>query len=81
MSTNLTTVDQLSSLASAIKNYADARGGSNALPVAGASTLGGVKIGAGLSMAGDTLSVNWASFSLGTLPATVEGAIWLENDA
>lgn len=50
------------------------------LPVAGASTLGGVKVGAGLSMVGDTLTVNLSNLSLGSASSTVEGAFWLEDD-
>lgn len=50
------------------------------LPIAGASTLGGVKIGAGLSMVGDTLTVVWNTFSIGSASSTVEGAFWLEED-
>lgn len=50
------------------------------MPVAGASTLGCVKVGAGLSMVGDTLTVVWNNFSLGSASSTVEGAFWLEDD-
>lgn len=58
--------------------------GSISLPVAGASTLGGVKIGEGLEMNGDTLSVTLTGGGgggggavLDTVPSTVAGAMWL----
>lgn len=54
--------------------------GSTALPVAGVSTLGMIKVGAGLSMVGDTLTVNLSNLSLGSASSTVEGAFWLEDD-
>lgn len=50
------------------------------LPTTSASTKGGVKIGGGLSMSGDTLSVNWSGFTIGIASSTVEGAFWLEDD-
>ena len=53
------------------------------LPTASTTTKGGVKIGSGLQMDGDTLSVTLQSGSSGgtvlnTVPATVDGGIWFE---
>lgn len=50
------------------------------LPTASTTAKGGVVIGAGLSMVGDTLTVVWDNFSLGSTSSTVEGAFWLEDD-
>ena len=47
------------------------------LPTAAANIKGGIKIGAGLEMDGDTLNVKQTTFTLGTTPSTVEGAMWL----
>ncbi len=45
------------------------------LPTASTSTKGGIIVGGGLSMVGDTLNVNLA---LDTVPATVDGGLWYE---
>lgn len=47
------------------------------LPTASANIKGGVIIGNGLEMNGDTLNVKQTTFTLGTTPSTVEGAMWL----
>ncbi len=47
-------------------------GATYSLPTASATTKGGVKIGDGLKMTGEILSI-----ALGTTPSTVEGAMWL----
>ena len=47
------------------------------LPTASANIKGGVKIGNGLEMNGDTLNVKQTTFTLGTDSSTVEGAMWL----
>ena len=57
----------------------DASGASYTLPVAGASTLGGVKVGYGLSMAGDVLNVTLegggASYTLPVAGASTLGGV------
>lgn len=51
------------------------------LPTANATQKGGVVIGSGLVMNGDTVSVDTSAFSLqlGTTPSTVEGAMWIST--
>lgn len=54
------------------------------LPTASETLKGGVKIGSGLSMDGDTLSVTIQSGSAGgtvldTVPSTVDGGLWYEE--
>lgn len=72
-------------------------GGTYSLPTASTSTKGGVKIGNGLSMSGDTLNVTvsgvddletWNAANLylrpavlGSAPSTVNGAIWYVSDS
>lgn len=50
----------------------DGGGGSYVLPVASSDTLGGVKIGSGLTMSGDTLSANPGGY---TLPAATDSTL------
>ena len=52
---------------------------SYSLPTASASTKGGVKVGSGLSMSGDTLSVSLGGAVLSSTPATVDGGLWYET--
>ena len=52
-------------------------GGLSALPIAGVSTLGAVKVGAGLSMAGDMLTVTLAGGAvLSSVESSLNGAMW-----
>lgn len=55
-----------------ILNVTPTGGSSYVLPTASETTKGGVKIGEGLSMAGETLLI-----ALGTTPYSIEGAMWL----
>lgn len=64
MANNVTLEEHLESLASAIKKYADSRiatvsggGASYILPTASTTVKGGIKVGTGLEMQGDTLNV------------------------
>ena len=50
-------------------------GGSYVLPVASSDTLGGVKIGSGLTMSGDTLSANPGGYTLPTASENVLGGV------
>lgn len=53
---------------------------SYSLPTASSSTKGGIKIGNGLSMSGDTLNVTLTGGAvLSTAPSTVEGGLWYET--
>lgn len=52
---------------------------SYSLPTASASTKGGIKIGSGLSMSGDTLNVSLGGAVLSSTPATVDGGLWYET--
>lgn len=52
------------------------------LPTASSSTKGGVKIGNGLSMTGDTLNVTLTGGAvLSSTPSTVDGGLWYETTA
>ena len=50
-------------------------GGSYVLPVASSDTLGGVKIGSGLTMSGDTLNANPGGYTLPTASENVLGGV------
>lgn len=50
-------------------------GGSYVLPVASENTLGGVKIGSGLTMSGDTLNANPGGYTLPMASAAVLGGV------
>ena len=52
---------------------------SYSLPTASASTKGGVKVGNGLTMSGDTLNVSIGGAVLSSTPATVDGGLWFET--
>lgn len=64
---------KLNNIAASANNYT--------LPTASTSTKGGVKIGSGLKMSGDTLSVDSSSsvLTLGTTSSTVNGSMWIST--
>lgn len=84
MANNVTREKNLEALANAIKNYADSKlatvsggGASYTLPTASTTQKGGIKVGTGLSMAGDTLNVTIASeaYTLPTASTSTKGGI------